>query len=285
MKYGKILMVIIIGCLLFSSVSVYGAEPYLELPMETDEWITWNDIDDGPLSNENAYLYGEETEKGLVVLKKAGVSDEESVRGVYQDADFDIELDISKGLYLYYDFIAEAEEFAFAFYVGSVEIKLIKTEENSDFSEGEKADSYQGKVDLVQLMKDKKVDVSSNKVTIKNITMYVNGPSGNSVTLKRLGFGDASRENLQQETPAPITTAPSVTEKTTPTVTPEKSTNGPTEPAKTVKPFVPKTNAPTEQVAEQPDNTQPIGLYIVIAVVSLVIIEIIIIVVVKRLKK
>ncbi len=281
--FTAVITAVLTGVMLFtSSVFIYGAaEPYLELPLDPEEWVSWNDIDNGPLSNENAYMFGEEEDGALVVRKKAAVANEEAVNAKYESESFSVEIDISNGLFLYYDLLIEAEEFAFAFHVGDTEVKFLRDAEKSDFAEGEKADVYVGKVDLVETMKNLGIDTSKGTVTLKNITIYVNGPAGDPVTIKRLGLGAADREVL---TPTAEPTDTGVTETETP-ATEAPSTQAPTvnEPTTTVKPFSPNTATP-EGAGSGETGSSNVWIYVVIGVCVICVVAAVVIVVAKKKK-
>ena len=174
-----------------SFINAYGeAAGELRLSTEPDKWLTWNDSNNGPLSEEGAYLKGEKTEDGLKVWKKDGVSDGESVNAKYESESFSAEIDISKAKYFFYDLKIDCEEFVFVFFVGDKEIKLAKNSEGCDFVSTGDGNDYKGKIDLVQLLNDKGVDTSSGKVTISKVTIYVNGQPQKTAVIRELSFRD-----------------------------------------------------------------------------------------------
>ena len=149
-------------------------EDSFTLPLNPTQWLTWNDRNDGPLSEDGAYLKGSVTDGALVLQKKDGVNDQEAVRGAYSGED--VTLNLSKAQYLYYDMTIKASEFALDMVINGKNVKV--TLYNNDNSAGE--------IDFIQLLQDNGVDTASGTATIEAITMYVNGPAGNPVIVREI---------------------------------------------------------------------------------------------------
>ena len=190
----KIFAVTIIFAMVLTMIAasfsmVYGqAVDQLEFSLQPDKWLTWNDRNNGPLSEAGAYLQGEIVENALKICKKPGVSDSEAVRGVYEQEGYSVQLNLEAASYFYYDLRVESAEVTFAFFADGTEIKLTKNQGNSDFASAGIENEYKGAIDLAALLQEKGVAVSNGIVTISNVVIYVNGAPSQQVILRELAI-------------------------------------------------------------------------------------------------